>query len=649
MSNSKKPLLYVIGTLFLLWGMNNISTSGSVSKKEQSTEPSQRSEETEEDVPQAFGPSEVSAKCICPPGIGSQRASGCSLLLNGIPISVTNYYTYTLYLPNQEALSTVSKVASGCPVKAGDKVNRPKELKLKFTLQKRSQGSFCTLCSRKNENLVLADGPQGGNESNPETGGDETARSFKFALFRNAIDEDVLWHLIWTPGLFQLLPARDAALSALAAVGKVVEDTDQLIVIPLRRLRRAKSLVQFIDTMYRLLLGNGLALLRGFTAVAETEEKLPEAERDKRLMARPFQDTADRPQLCCSEHILLGQWRSYVLWNPTMKPRKGISGLRLQSSVRRYVETYSAKVTERAIAAYGDAPVVDGQVLNELRNDEGWDKKWRRWRGVRQPIEDSIFTTLEGMVGLDLLRLFNSKNLTLQQQFQMIRSSEVIVAPEGSFMSWLVFARPGQTWIMVYDHGRMGSNDFRHYMYHAQFPLFRCGVRMIVVETIKNALPPAKLWQMYVPSKLGSDAVSLEGEGLASIPLAPGDQPQVTNELPSAGPASGVEDLAGAVPSWWWTKGGVVLVTSKGKPTPTFSWVRKAGMLGGEKAALDEDGENSPDDEVGRPVFPLPGDDGPEEADKEDDRRGRDKSGAKVSVYIEGPWKRTVRCGQCSR
>jgi hypothetical protein len=541
--------------------------------------------------------SAAEAKCLCPTGVESHESKGCVLLLKNVVVTVSRYHSYVLEVPDEASKQRVAKVADSCSVRCTEKSLlslRAVQFRVEVNADIGRITTSCRLCSQRNPRLdpiYVSNASSHGHPlqnqapltDTPSTIGEKSS-SFDFAMFRNVADDDVLWHLIWAPGFFQLLPARSEALKVIQAEWEPswtiapVESFSSVMIAPLRKLRRSVSVVKFISLLYRIAFGPRLRLLHGLTEARDGDYSLKALPSDK----RPFKDTASNPSRCCSKYIAIGQWYSYQLWNIKMK-KNDLRSFRLKPVVGDYVELFSREMTNKIMSYFKIEseptpflPAAEGgggasSILYELRNDNGWDKKWKRWRGVRPQLEDLILHTLREeltLVGGDsavapplefeeTLRLFNSKNLTLEQQFLLIRRSDIILAPEGSFMSWLVFARPGQTWIMVYDHGR-GATDFRHTIYHAQLALYRCNVRLIIIEVLKGLVPPTSLWRSYLPR-------------------------------PSFGAAAS-GNTGFRPPSWWWGEGGVLEVAPDPHqlPVSTPSDLRQANTSSTQRVAKSD-------------------------------------------------------------
>ena len=121
-----------------------------------------------------------------------------------------------------------------------------------------------------------------------------------------------------------------------------------------------------------------------------------------------------------------------------------------------------------------------------------------RMRGIEHSLELQLVDLLEDVSGVGSSKggkILNVslENLSVEEQYEYVRSSNWVLAAEGASLVWSMFSPPNTTWIVVYDHKNDGVSPdsfFRHIIYHV--PLFRVTPwnRLFVYEVYRGHAPP---------------------------------------------------------------------------------------------------------------------------------------------------------------
>jgi hypothetical protein len=110
-----------------------------------------------------------------------------------------------------------------------------------------------------------------------------------------------------------------------------------------------------------------------------------------------------------------------------------------------------------------------------------------RIRGIEGKMETELLDLLQREVG-PVHPSRSMSHLGLLEQFKRVRAASHILAAEGAFLIWLLFARPGTTVLCVYE-GWARPDSFHHV--HFFYPLLRMrdDVRFVAVLVAHRSAP----------------------------------------------------------------------------------------------------------------------------------------------------------------
>jgi hypothetical protein len=144
------------------------------------------------------------------------------------------------------------------------------------------------------------------------------------------------------------------------------------------------------------------------------------------------------------------------------------------------LQKMATELNGKLLARFGEAPSFSWKTgLIDQRKTEDYDQQ-NRSRGIQPALEHEITRALAEHCHIDLVPFHLGSNMTLQEQFHLVRSHRLIVGGEGALFAMMIMSAPNTTWVQVYNHTRR-RGTWLHSNFHAAVARGIPWVRLVIL------------------------------------------------------------------------------------------------------------------------------------------------------------------------
>jgi hypothetical protein len=172
--------------------------------------------------------------------------------------------------------------------------------------------------------------------------------------------------------------------------------------------------------------------------------------------------TSAYPFVACPSKLVFSHydWHPYdmiVRWNA------------LDGKYREKLGEFALDVRDKMRRRFGAVKLNESFPVLFDNRTRGTYETYFRARGIEPALKKELDDLLTELVGPSTTKLF-SASMSLEEQWRILQSKKVVVAGEGAFFAWSMFAAENATWICVSNHTRPPKFDIRVSNWHAGLP-----------------------------------------------------------------------------------------------------------------------------------------------------------------------------------